>query len=70
MKKIFCYIQILLLLACMIGCTPDYSNIPLDFPNSKGVCSNPYIWFEVDNDQQALGEVKVNGNIIKIRVGF
>jgi hypothetical protein len=70
MKKIFCYIQVLLLLTCMFGCTPDYSNIPMERPNTKWVCADPDIWFEVDKDQQTLGEVKVNGNIIKMEVGF
>jgi hypothetical protein len=70
MKKIFCYIQILLLLTCMIACAPHYSNRPMEFPNTKWVCSNPDIWFEVDKDGQSLGEVKVNDNIIKMNVQF
>jgi len=70
MKKIFCYIQILLLLTCMIGCSKYYANRPMEFPNTKWVCSNPDIWFQVDKDGQSAGEVKVNDSIIKMTVHF
>jgi hypothetical protein len=70
MKKIFWYLQVLLLLTCMIGCAPHYSNCPMDFPNTKWVCSNPDIWFQVDNNKQCLGEININGKITKIEVMY
>lgn len=54
----------------MSGCAPVVTNRPCTFPDTKWVCNNPDIWFEVDKDSKSTGEVKINGVIKPFIVHF
>lgn len=70
MKKILKLFPILFILFSVNGCRGYATDRPINFPNTKWVSSNPDIYFQVDADSQAKGEIKINGDIIKIELLF
>jgi hypothetical protein len=43
---------------------------PADYHNTKWVATDPDIWFTVDKNGQCAGQLKINGRIVNINIGF
>ena len=56
MKKLYVLLPILLLLSVVLtACTPP---CPMDYPDGKWICEEPYMWFEVrEGEYPPKGEV-------------
>lgn len=71
MKKIFLLMLVLISLMCLLcGCDMHVGKRPPDYINTKWVCTDPDIWFEVDNEHEILGEIKINGEVKPITAFF
>jgi hypothetical protein len=53
-----------------VGCDPYSGREPFNYQNTRWVCSEPNIWFEVDNEKRILGEINIKGNIKSFTIMF
>ena len=68
MKKIIVLLLLLSISIILIGCSPKD---PTDYLGTTWVCEEPYMWFEVQNDEMGrwgFGQVEdENGELIDVR---
>jgi len=74
MKKSIAFFLSLIILLSLSSCTVDFytGRRPVEYPNTKWVSTNPDIYFKVDKniDNDNIGEIKINGKTITIKLIF
>ena len=68
-KKILLLVLVCIM-CCLCGCDMYVDRRPPDYINTKWVCNDPDIWFEVDDEHNILGEIKINGEVKPITAFF